>query len=146
LADTARTLSDIDTMLMLRRVPLFEGLEPEDLQRIATSCIERFFPAGAALVREGELGAELFVLAEGSVRVVRAEAGGGERLIRRYEAGDHIGELAVLRERPRIASVIAEGDVRALVIEGESLKAILRERPEAAMAMLATLAERLSAQ
>jgi HEAT repeat protein/ATP/ADP translocase len=146
LADTARTLSDIDTMLMLRRVPLFEGLEPEDLQRIATSCIERFFPAGAALVREGEIGAELFVIAEGSVRVVRAEAGGGERLIRRYEAGDHIGELAVLRERPRIASVIAEGDVRALVIEGESLKAILRERPEASMAMLATLAERLSAQ
>ena len=145
LADTARTFGDIDTMLMLRRVPLFEGLEPEDLQRIATSCIERFFPPGAALVREDEVGAELFVIAEGSVRVVRAEAGGGERLIRRYEAGDHIGELAVLRERPRIASVIAEGDVRALVIEGESLKAILRERPEAAMAMLATLAERLSA-
>ena len=145
MADTARTLSDIDTMLMLSRVPLFEGLEPEDLQRIATSCIERFFPTGAALVREDEVGGELFVIAEGMVRVVRAEKGGGERFIRRYEAGDHIGELAVLRERPRIASVIAEDDVRALVIEGESLKAILRERPEAAMAMLATLAERLSA-
>ena len=58
-----------------------------------------------------------------------------------------VRELAILRERPRVATVIAEGGgVRAQVISGESLKAILRERPEAAMAMLATLAERISAQ
>jgi CRP-like cAMP-binding protein len=67
-------------------------------------------------------------------------------MIRTYQAGDHIGELAVLRDRPRAASVIAESDVRVTVIDGENLKAILRERPEAAMAMLATLAERISAQ
>ena len=144
---TARTMSEIDTMLTLRRVPLFEGLDPEDLQRIATTCLERIYPAGEALVREGELGDELIVIVEGSVRVVQVEPNGTEWLIRRYGAGDHIGELAILRERPRIATVIAEGDgVRAQVINGESLKAILRERPEAAMAMLATLAERISAQ
>ncbi len=145
--EPSRTMSEIDTMLTLRRVPLFEGLDPEDLQRIATTCLERVYAAGAALVREGELGDELIVIVEGSVRVVQAASDGTERLIRRYGAGDHIGELAILRERPRIATVIAEGDgVRAQVINGESLKAILRERPEAAMAMLATLAERISAQ
>lgn len=146
MAEAERTVSEIDTMLMLRRVPLFEGLEPEDLQRIASTCSERAYPAGAALVREGDLGGELFVLMDGSVRVVREQAGGEERLIRTYAAGDHIGELALLRDRPRAATVIAEDDVRAMVIEGETLKAILRERPEAAMAMLATLAERISAQ
>ena len=145
--ETARTTSEIDTMLTLRRVPLFEGLDPEDLQRIAMTCLERTYPAGEALVREGELGDELIVIVEGSVRVVQAGPDGAERLIRRYGVGDHIGELAILRERPRIATVIAEGDgVRAQVINGESLKAILRERPDAAMAMLATLAERISAQ
>ncbi len=145
--ESSRTMSEIDTMLTLRRVPLFEGLDPEDLQRIATTCLERVYRAGEALVREGELGDELIVIVEGSVRVVQAGPDGAERLIRRYGAGDHIGELAILRERPRIATVIAEGDgVRAQVINGESLKAILRERPEAAMAMLATLAERISAQ
>ena len=145
MADTARTLGNIESMLMLRCVPLFEGLEPEDLQRIAGTCSERLFPDGAALVRQDDLGGELFVIVEGGVRVVRSD-NGEERFIRRYEAGDHIGELAVLRERPRVATVLAEGDVRALVIDGESLKAILRERPEAAMAMLATLAERISTQ
>ena len=145
--DTEWTIRELDTMLSLRRVPLFQHLDPEDLQRIAATCLEREYPAGTALVREGDIGDELIVIVEGSVRVVRAEPDGTERLIRRYGAGDHIGELAVLRERPRAATVIAEeGGVRAQVINGESLKAILRERPEAAMAMLATLAERISAQ
>jgi HEAT repeat protein len=144
-ADTARTLTEIDTMLLLRRVPLFQELEPEDLQRIASTCMERIYPAEAEIMREGDLGSELLVLLEGTVRVVHREADGGERFIRRYTAGDHIGELAVLREAPRAATVIADGvDIRALVINGESLKAILRERPDAAMAMLATLAERIS--
>ena len=101
----------------------------------------------AAIVHEGELGDELVVIVEGSVRVVHVEPDGSERLIRRYDAGDHIGELAVLREAPRAATVIAEGDgVRGLVIGGAGLRAILRERPEAAMAMLATLAERIGTQ
>jgi HEAT repeat protein len=136
----------LDTMLLLRRVPLFARLEPEDLQRLAMVAHERDFPDGAPLMREGELGDELVVLVDGGVRVVQATSDGEERFIRRYQAGEHIGELAVLRERPRVATVIAEGPVRGLVLGGEGLRALLRERPEAAMAMLATLAERLSTQ
>jgi hypothetical protein len=147
MANTDRTISDIDTMLLLRRVPLFAKLDPEDLQRIASTCRERVYPPGATLMDEGDIGRELLVILDGTVRVVRIGPDGSERLIRRYEAGDHIGELAVLREGPRAATVIAEGDsIRTLVIDGENLKAILRERPEAAMAMLATLAERISVQ
>ncbi len=145
--ETSRTLGDLETMLCLRRVPLFEGLDPEDLQRIASTAVEHVYPAGEALVREGDLGDTLIVIVEGSVRVVKAEPDGSERLIRTYAAGDHIGELAVLREAPRAATVLAEDDgVRGLVIGGDGLKAILRERPDAAMAMLATLSERISRQ
>ncbi len=144
--DTGRT-SDIATMLQLRRVPLFQQLSPEDLQRIASVATERWFDEGAALVREGEAGDELFVIVEGRVRVVHRAEDGSERTLRTYGDGDHIGELAVLRAQPRVATVIADGgSVRTLVIGGEGLTAILRERPDAAMAMLATLAERLSTQ
>jgi CRP-like cAMP-binding protein len=81
------------------------------------------------------------------VRVIHIGPDGEERFIRTYEAGDHIGELAVLRDRPRAATVMAEaGGVRGLILGGEGLRAILRERPEAAMAMLATLAERITRQ
>jgi len=144
--DADRT-SDIATMLQLRRVPLFQQLSPEDLQRIASVATERWFDEGAALVREGEAGDELFVIVEGRVRVVHRAEDGTERTLRTYGDGDHIGELAVLRARPRVATVVADGgSVRTLVIGGEGLTAILRERPDAAMAMLATLAERLSTQ
>jgi HEAT repeat protein/ATP/ADP translocase len=145
--DTTRTLGDLDTMLFLRRVPLFESLEPEDLQRIAAAAVEHLYPAGETMVHEGEVGDELIVIVEGSVRVVHVNADGTERLIHRYEAGDHIGELAVLREAPRAATVIAgDAGVRGLVIGGAGLTSILRERPDAAMAMLAVLAERISRQ
>jgi HEAT repeat protein len=137
---------DLERMLILRRVPLFEALAPEDLQRVATSASERAWLGGEALMREGELGDELIVIVEGSVQVSRRE-GDGERMLRTYGPGDHIGELAVLRERPRAATVVAEDPgVRGLVIGGAALQSILRERPDAAMAMLATLAERITRQ
>jgi HEAT repeat protein len=137
----------IETMLQLRRVPLFARLTPEDLQRVAMVAVERSFAPGEVLIREGEPGTEMFVLLEGRVVVTRSLPDGSERTIRTYEAGDHIGELAVLRERPRAATVTAHaGPVRALSIDGPGLTAILRERPDAAMAMLATLAERISTQ
>jgi HEAT repeat protein/ATP/ADP translocase len=136
----------LERMLILRRVPLFEALAPEDLQRVSASASERAWLGGEALMREGELGNELIVIVEGSVRVTRRE-GESERLLRSYGPGDHIGELAVLRERPRAATVVAEDPgVRGLVIGGAALQSILRERPDAAMAMLATLAERITRQ
>ncbi len=143
--ETSRTLGELDRMVVLRRVPLFSELDPEDLQRIAATAQERLYPAGEALVREGDFGDELIVIVDGSVRITKRD-GETERYVRTYAAGDHIGELAVLRDRPRAATVVAEEDVRGLCIGGEALRAILQERPEAAMAMLATLAERISYQ
>jgi HEAT repeat protein len=144
--EATRSLSDLDTMLALRRVSLFEGLDPEDLYRIALTAVERRYPEGTEIMHEGDAGDELVVLVEGRVRVERAEPDGSVRLLRTYETGDHFGELAVLRERPRAATVVADIDARGLVVSGRALKAILRERPDAAMAMLATLAERISRQ
>jgi CRP-like cAMP-binding protein len=95
---------------------------------------------------EGALGDELVVIVEGAVRVIRGD-GTETHVLRRYGEGDHIGELAVLRAAPRAATVIAEaGGVRGLVISGSAISALLSERPEAAMAMLASLAQRISEQ
>jgi HEAT repeat protein len=145
--ETIHALDDIDRMLFLRRVPLFRELEPEDLQRIATSATEAHYGPEEPLVREGELGNEMVIIVEGTVRVLRQDPDGSQRHLRDYGPGDHIGELALLRERPRAATVVADAPgVRGLRIHGDGLMAILRERPEAAMAMLATLAERMGTQ
>jgi hypothetical protein len=147
MADESQATLRLDTMLRLRTVPLFEGLAPEDLQRFAMVATERWFEPGEVLVREGDVGDELYVILEGSVVVTRRQPDESERVLRTYGAGDHVGELAVLRARPRVATVTAEAErVRTLVVGGDGLVAILRERPEVAMALLATLAERLSVQ
>jgi signal-transduction protein with cAMP-binding, CBS, and nucleotidyltransferase domain len=139
-------VSDIDRMLVLRRVSIFEALGPEDLQRVAAAATEQSWGEGDELMTEDEPGDELIVIVEGDVRVVHRD-GATEHLLRTYGEGDHIGELAVLRAAPRAATVIAQpGGVRGLVISGEAIGALLRERPDAAMAMLATLAERISQQ
>jgi HEAT repeat protein len=142
--ETLKTLGTMDRILFLRQVPLFGNLAPEDLQQIAEIAAERVFPANEYLCREGEIGDELFVIVEGQVRVTK-RSNGDTRTLRMMNAGEHIGELAIVCEQPRSASVIATGGaVRALAIRGAAMKAILRDRPEVAMAMLASLAQRLS--
>jgi CRP-like cAMP-binding protein len=83
------------------------------------------------------------IIVEGEVTVSRAPVSSGGP-IRTFRSGDYVGELSLLRGQPRAANVTAgpEG-VRGLILRGAALHAILEERPEAAMAMLAALAERL---
>ena len=139
-------LDEIGRMLCLRRVPLFAALGAEDLQRMAAAASERTWAGGDHLMDEDDLGDELVVIVEGSVRVIRERAE-GDVLLRTCGPGDHIGELAVLRAAPRAATVIADDpSVRGLVIGGAAIETLLRERPDAAMAMLATLADRISRQ
>jgi CRP-like cAMP-binding protein len=140
-----RLVNEVDRMLVLRRVPIFASLGPEDLRRVAAAASERSWADGDVLMREGEIGSDLIVIVEGSVNVLHDD-GGARHVLRRVGPGEHIGELAVLREAPRAATVEADGHVRGLVISGEAVHALLRERPDAAMAMLATLAERISQQ
>ncbi|MGI8829551.1 MAG: HEAT repeat domain-containing protein [Candidatus Limnocylindria bacterium] len=144
--DPDATLGVIERMLCLRRVPLFDRLAPEDLQRLAAVATERRYAAHEALLTEGDLGDELVIIVEGDVLVVQG-VGPDAWLIRTYAGGDHIGELAVLRAQPRAATVVAGNDgVHGLVIDGDGLRAILEERPEAALALLATLADRIGTQ
>lgn len=140
------SVAELERMLLLRRVPLFHDLDPADLHRLARVVRDRWFPPGSALMREGDLGDELVVIVEGSVRVLHTSPGGeGQRLVRRCGPGDHVGELAVLRKNARAGTVLADdAGVRGLVLSGDALQALVRERPEAATAMLATLAERIA--
>src|SRR6185436_18409488 len=74
--DTARTLGHIDRMLFLRRVPLFAGLAPEDLQRVATTAVEQLYGPDEVVVREGDVGDELVLILDGVVRVVHMDTDG----------------------------------------------------------------------
>jgi HEAT repeat protein len=138
-----QTLDTVDRVVALQRVPMFAGIDPEDLERIAILFTERRYDAGELIYAWGASGDEMLIIVEGEVTVSRPQEGSGVP-IRTVRSGDYVGELSLLRGQPRSANVTAgpEG-VRGLILRGAELHAILEERPEAAMAMLATLAERL---
>ena len=141
--ETGQTLGIVERVLFLREVSIFRLLEPEDLEQIADLAQERLYPVGEYLCREGELGDELFVLVEGEVEVSK-QVDGAPHLLRILRSGEHLGELAILREQPRSASVRALIDARTLVLGGQELRTILEDRPQVGLAMLASLAEQMS--
>jgi CRP-like cAMP-binding protein len=122
----------------LSKVPLFEGLSQRQLKRLTQGTIDYEFPLGKKLVEQGQRGETLFVLLEGTARVVR-----GGRTVARIGPGEFFGEVAVLDQRPRSATVVADTPVRCLVLHRDDVKKMISDEPATALAMLANLASRL---
>jgi len=141
--ETLQTVSTMERILLLREVPLFAELSPDDLKQIADIAREQWYGDGSTVCRYGEEGRELFVLVSGRAHVVRPEPGGEEKRLATRGAGEFIGEMAIIESAPRSATVRADGEVRALVIGDEAFKAILRDRSEVSLAMLRVLSRRL---
>lgn len=140
--DTLQTVSQIERLLLLREVPLFADLPPEDLEDIAAVAGERLYADASEICREGEVGEAMYLIVNGQVQVLVAQPE-GERLLAERGPGDFVGEMAVLEAEPRSATLRASGEVRLLVIEGQAVQAILRDRPSVSIAMLRGLSRRL---
>lgn len=142
--ETLPTLSIMERILFLRRVPLFSGLQPTELKPVAAIASEVLFTDGQALALSGEPGSEMFIIITGEVRVLMTAAGQKElREFTRRRSGDYVGEMAVISQEPRMATLIADGPVRVLCIKQKQFESMLRERPEISLAMMRTLSQRL---
>jgi CRP/FNR family cyclic AMP-dependent transcriptional regulator len=127
---------------VLGRVPLFTDLGRRELHRLAATCVERDYPAGSVLVRQGQPGAGLFIIVSGQARVGREEEG-GIRELAVLGPGDVFGEMALLDDLPRSASVMAAEPVRALLLPVYDFRAALREDGDMCIRLLAVLSRRL---
>ncbi len=140
--NTLQTVSTLERVLLLREVPIFSELSAEDLQQVADIATEQWFPKDTVIFRQDERGDMLYVIVDGQVDVVRS-ANGTEQVLAQRGPGDFVGEMAIIDAAPRLASLITRSDVRVLAIDGETFKAIIRERPEVSLAMLRSLSRRL---
>lgn len=122
----------------LRKVPLFEGISNADLQRIAESAKERRFEAGAPIVSAGEPGHGFYLIINGRVEVTR-----GDRTIATLGPGDYFGELALIREMPRNATVVAKDPTTCLALARWDFKGIVVANPSIAIRLLETVASRI---
>jgi CRP/FNR family cyclic AMP-dependent transcriptional regulator len=123
---------------LLQRVPLFQSLDRGQVETLARSFKERTFPAGSEVTSEGAGGAGFFVIEEGSATVT---VGGAER--RHLGAGDYFGELALIDDAPRSATIVADSDLRCWGLTSWEFRPLVESNAQIAWSMLRTLAQRL---
>ena len=150
---TLATLSPMERVLFLRKVPLFAALAPPDLQPIAVIAEEHAYADGDAIAEQGDPGDAMHIIVNGNVSVVVHRAadepgaggpGAAEHVVAVRSSGDVVGEMAVITNEPRIAGLVARGDVRVLSIARPQFESILRERPETALGVIRVLCQRLA--
>ena len=122
---------------ILARVPLFSGCSKRDLHKIAAIADELDLRRGKVLTRQGGTGREFFVILEGSVDVVRDD----ER-INTLGAGDFFGEMGLISQKPRTATITTASPVRALIVTETNFRRLLRDNPSISMKVLEAVAER----
>lgn len=128
----------------LAHVDLFSGLDKKELRVIANSCQERKFPAGSVLMQQGDTGAGLFVITSGHVKITQAvDPDRAEENLGTAGPGDVLGEMALLDDLPRSATVTATEDVTTLILPIWDFRSSLRSNPDIAVKLLATLSHRL---
>jgi len=130
-------------MDLLRSVPIFAGIEPSRLKLIAFTADSIAYRAGQALVRQGQPGDAAYVLVEGKAEV-SVETESGDYVVATLGPGDVVGEISILCDTPRTATVTASTDVSALRVRKDSFLQLLRQFPEIAAEVMRSLAERLT--
>jgi CRP/FNR family cyclic AMP-dependent transcriptional regulator len=123
----------------LKAAPLFKGLSRKDLTALARVSEDLEVESGTVLCREGEIGQEFFVIVAGKVKVTRK----GRRVAIRG-GGDFVGEIALLEEIPRTATVTADTPVRLFVLTRKDFRHLLDENPGVERKVLLALARRLA--
>ena len=123
---------------LIRHVPLFSGCSKKELARISMIADEIDFRSGKTLIKEGASGREFFVLAEGTAEISRK----GKR-IDTAGPGEFFGEMALLTDQPRNATVTTTSDVDALVITASSFRSLVESNPLIALKVMRAVADRL---
>jgi bacteriocin-like protein len=122
----------------LRQVPMFKELSNKQLSQISglMTRIER--PSGTVLIDEGRAGHEFFIVLEGEVEVRH-----GDQLLATRGPGDYFGEIALLDNRPRTATVVVTQPVVVEVLSRQEFASLLAQAPELSQEIMATMARRV---
>ena len=127
----------------LRAIPLFSRVGDEDLEEIASHLIERRFPKNATVVEEGLAGDYMYIIREGRAKVTKASEDGREKIMNFLETGSFFGDMALLGNSLRSASVKTLEPSRLLALSRRDFLGLLRSNADLALAVIEELANRL---
>jgi Cyclic nucleotide-binding domain len=144
-AAAAKGLTDqMKELIALKQVPLFSTLTLEQLASIDRLMVTRHYVKGESVFRRGDVGAELYVIVDGEIRV-HLDHGGREVTLARHGPGKVVGEMSVFDEEPRSASAQALVDTTVRVLRRDRLQSIVHEHPEVLLEFIKNLSQRLRA-
>ena len=126
----------------LRKVPLFEELDDHILREISNAAVEQKWEAGQEIVREGDTGVGMFVIRSGKVEIAQQHEGKSQKL-RELGPGGFFGDMALLDEFPRSATVRAVEPTTCLGLTRWHFRGILESHPQLALALLPILTRRI---
>jgi CRP-like cAMP-binding protein/HEAT repeat protein len=135
----------MERALVLRKIPIFSHLTLDQIEVVSDIMHEAEYLSGETILREGDRGGDLYVLLEGEVKVVRSAGSPRETHLATLSAVSYFGEMSVLDDAPRSATVTVTQDARLLVLEGERLKELVLEMPEIALEIFPVLIARIRA-
>jgi CRP/FNR family transcriptional regulator, cyclic AMP receptor protein len=133
----------MDHAPMIAKIPMFADLGDDDVRVLATSLVERRFPAGQVIIHQGDSGASMFIVVEGHVNIFLPGEASRRISLKDIAHGEYFGELALFDDKPRSASALATTDALLLELDRATLSKYLTQRPAAALTLLRTLSTRL---
>lgn len=135
------TLSPLAAALAVN--PLFAGLGPEAVERIAELCVRRTLSDGQTLFTKGDPGEALYGVRRGRILIRTSTSSGKQLTLNVLGSGDVFGEIALLDGRPRTADAVASGPVELFMILRSDFQQLLQRQPEIAQRLIELLCERL---
>ncbi|MBL7184564.1 MAG: cyclic nucleotide-binding domain-containing protein, partial [Anaerolineae bacterium] len=113
---------------ILRNLPFLEDARPDVVERLAEVAVERSFQPGQVILQEGSTSRELYLIVEGLVEVVKGH-GAGEMVLARRGPGDLFGEMGLIEDSPRFATIRALEPTRLLEFSERDLRSVLVRQP-----------------
>lgn len=127
----------------LRRIWLFEGLTEDQLNSLSPFTYRKAFGPGDLIVEEGHTGNGMYLIVSGNVEAIKGFRTEQQQIVNKLGAGEVVGEMALLGEWPRTATVRAVDTVECLGIDRWVFMAQLERQPQVGIRMLHILAQRL---
>lgn len=128
---------------LLHQVPLFKHLSEDQLTRISAICNRKGYKAGTVLFREKEPGDVFYIIVSGSVKVFTSNAGGEEKILSVFQAGDNFGELSLIDGKPRSASAQVLEDSMFLTLRGTDFIQLMKSHPDMSLSIMQELCRRI---
>jgi CRP/FNR family transcriptional regulator, cyclic AMP receptor protein len=128
---------------LLKEVPLFQLLDEEERETLAKSLDRVELPSGQTVFQANDPGGSLYIIRSGKVEVFVKDDTGTRMVLETATAGDFFGEISLLDNGPRAASVLVTEDLEALCLNRNNLEKFIRQHPQAALDMLSVMGRRL---